>query len=143
MDHETAQAWLDRYVAAWLSYDEADVAALFAEDDERGLLGGAITAIGLSGANVTLGFIAGFLGLRYLQHRHVPMKALGTIAFAFVGVLALMPLSSAQTSRAATGEVIAIRELQLDAAATRLAEVTRARAPWQDEEWREAETPTG
>ena len=43
-------------------------AALFAEDDARGLLGGAITAIGLSGANVTLGFLAGFLGLRYLQH---------------------------------------------------------------------------
>ena len=65
-------------------------AALFAEDDERGLLGGAITAIGLSGANVTLGFIAGFLALRYLQHRRTPMKAMGAIAFAFVGLLALM-----------------------------------------------------
>lgn len=65
-------------------------AALFAEDDERGLLGGAITAIGLSGANVTLGFIAGFLGLRYLQHRQLPMKAMGAAAFAFVGGLALM-----------------------------------------------------
>ncbi|MBK6703020.1 MAG: hypothetical protein IPG56_04025 [Caulobacteraceae bacterium] len=65
-------------------------AALFAEDDERGLLGGAITAIGLSGANVTLGFIAGFLGLRYLQHREAPMKAMGAVAFAFVGLLALM-----------------------------------------------------
>jgi len=65
-------------------------AALFAEDDERGLLGGAITAIGLSGANVTLGFIAGFLGLRYLQHRALPMRTLGALAFAFVGALALM-----------------------------------------------------
>ncbi|MCX7359214.1 MAG: hypothetical protein NT015_13860 [Alphaproteobacteria bacterium] len=65
-------------------------AALFAEDDARGLLGGAITAIGLSGANVTLGFIAGFLGLRYLQHRQLPMKLLGGLAFAFVGLLALM-----------------------------------------------------
>lgn len=65
-------------------------AALFAEDDERGLLGGAITAIGLSGANVTLGFIAGFLGLRYLQHERLPMKAMGATAFAFVGALALM-----------------------------------------------------
>jgi hypothetical protein len=27
-----AQAWLDTYVAAWLSYDEADIRALFAED---------------------------------------------------------------------------------------------------------------
>lgn len=65
-------------------------AALFAEDDARGLLGGAITAIGLSGANVTLGFLAGFLGLRYLQHRQVPMKLLGALAFGFVGLLALM-----------------------------------------------------
>ncbi|MEZ5957828.1 MAG: hypothetical protein R3C27_11535 [Hyphomonadaceae bacterium] len=65
-------------------------AALFAEDDERGLLGGAITAIGLSGANVTLGFLAGFLGLRYVQHRHVPMKIMGGTAFAFIGALALM-----------------------------------------------------
>jgi hypothetical protein len=65
-------------------------AALFAEDDARGLLGGAITAIGLSGANVTLGFLAGFLGLRYLQHRNVAMKAQGAVAFVFVGMLALM-----------------------------------------------------
>lgn len=65
-------------------------AALFAEDDERGLLGGAITAIGLSGANVTLGFLAGFLGLRYLQHRQLPMKTMGAAAFAFIGALALM-----------------------------------------------------
>ncbi len=65
-------------------------AALFAEDNERGLLGGAITAIGLSGANVTLGFLAGFLGLRYLQHRQLPMKTMGAAAFAFIGALALM-----------------------------------------------------
>lgn len=32
MDRTDAQAWLDRYVAAWLSYDRADVAALFSED---------------------------------------------------------------------------------------------------------------
>ncbi|MBL8536805.1 MAG: hypothetical protein JNM59_05320 [Hyphomonadaceae bacterium] len=65
-------------------------AALFAEDDERGLLGGAITAIGLSGANVTLGYFAGFLGLRYLQHLRWPMKTAGAAAFAALGVLALM-----------------------------------------------------
>jgi hypothetical protein len=65
-------------------------AALFAEDDERGLLGGAITAIGLSGANVTLGFLAGFLGLRYLQHHRLPMKVMGAAAFATFGALALM-----------------------------------------------------
>ena len=30
MDRETAQAWLDRYVAAWKSYDRDEIAALFA-----------------------------------------------------------------------------------------------------------------
>jgi len=65
-------------------------AALFAEDDARGLLGGAITAIGLSGANVTLGFLAGFLGLRYLQHARLPIKTVGAMAFGALTMLALM-----------------------------------------------------
>lgn len=65
-------------------------AALFAEDDERGLLGGAITAIGLSGANVTLGYLAGFLGLRYLQHRRWPMRTAGALGFGAMAALALM-----------------------------------------------------
>lgn len=65
-------------------------AALFAEDDARGLLGGAITAIGLSGANVTLGFLAGFLGLRYLQHVSWPFKIAGGFGFAALAALALM-----------------------------------------------------
>lgn len=64
-------------------------AALFAETDDRGLLGGAVTAIGLSGANVTLGFLAGFLGLRYLQHVRWPLKTLGAIAFAALAGVAL------------------------------------------------------
>ena len=65
-------------------------AALFAEDDERGLLGGAITAIGLAGANVTLGFLAGFLGLRYLQHARLPIKTMGAAGFGAMALLALM-----------------------------------------------------
>lgn len=65
-------------------------AALFAEDDARGLLGGAVIAVGLSGANVTLGFLAGFLGLRYLQHARAPTKAMGVLAFAALATLALM-----------------------------------------------------
>jgi len=32
MDRATAQAWLDRYVSAWLSYDANDIAGLFTED---------------------------------------------------------------------------------------------------------------
>jgi ketosteroid isomerase-like protein len=32
VNRESAQAWLDSYVAAWLSYDEDDIRALFTED---------------------------------------------------------------------------------------------------------------
>ena len=32
MDRASAQAWLDRYVAAWLSYDADDIRSLFTED---------------------------------------------------------------------------------------------------------------
>lgn len=32
MDHEAAQAWLDRYVDAWMSYGPDDISALFSED---------------------------------------------------------------------------------------------------------------
>jgi ketosteroid isomerase-like protein len=32
VDRTNAQAWLDRYAAAWLSYDADDVASLFTED---------------------------------------------------------------------------------------------------------------
>ena len=32
MDHHGAQDWLDAYVAAWLSYDRAQIEALFTED---------------------------------------------------------------------------------------------------------------
>lgn len=32
MDHEAAQDWLNRYVAAWLTYEPDEVAALFSDD---------------------------------------------------------------------------------------------------------------
>jgi ketosteroid isomerase-like protein len=32
MDHGTAKDWLDRYVAAWISYDQKAIADLFTED---------------------------------------------------------------------------------------------------------------
>ena len=32
MDRTDAQEWLDRYVAAWLSYNADDIASLFTED---------------------------------------------------------------------------------------------------------------
>ncbi len=31
MDHAAAQAWLDRYVEAWLTYDPESIGALFSE----------------------------------------------------------------------------------------------------------------
>ncbi|HVZ98837.1 MAG TPA: hypothetical protein VG841_00830 [Caulobacterales bacterium] len=65
-------------------------ATLFAESDPRGLLGGAITAIGLSGANVVLGFLAGYVGLRYLQHRSRLVKCGGGGAFALLLMLAVI-----------------------------------------------------
>ena len=34
MDRAGAQRWLDRYVAAWLSYDPAEISGLFSEDVE-------------------------------------------------------------------------------------------------------------
>jgi hypothetical protein len=52
-------------------------AALFAENDERGLLGDALAALGLSGANFTLGFLAGFLGLRNLGARETIACVIG------------------------------------------------------------------
>jgi hypothetical protein len=57
-------------------------ATLFAQEDARGLLGGATTAVGLSGANVALGFLGGFLGLRYLQHVTPWLRAAGAAFFA-------------------------------------------------------------
>jgi hypothetical protein len=39
---------------------------------------------------VTLGFLAGFLGLRYLQHARLPIKAAGALGFATLTFLALM-----------------------------------------------------
>jgi hypothetical protein len=32
VDHQSAQAWLDRYVAAWKSYDADAIGGLFSED---------------------------------------------------------------------------------------------------------------
>lgn len=34
MDHSSAQLWLDRYIAAWLSYDPDQIASLFSQDVE-------------------------------------------------------------------------------------------------------------
>ena len=64
-------------------------AALFAQTDERGLLGGATVALGLSGANVSLSFLSGFIGLRYLGHARPPLKLAGGVALAIGFALAV------------------------------------------------------
>ncbi|MES1203856.1 MAG: hypothetical protein ABUS57_20660 [Pseudomonadota bacterium] len=64
-------------------------AALFAETDARGLLGGAVTAAGLSGANVALGFLSGFLGLRYIGHARPLARVLGGGGLALIGGLSV------------------------------------------------------
>jgi len=66
-------------------------ATLFANASDSGLLGGASIALGLSAANVALGFLTGFLGLRYLQHRLWPQRLLGALcaAIAAGGALCL------------------------------------------------------
>jgi hypothetical protein len=95
-------------------------ATLFAQDDAHGLLGGAATAAGLSGANVAIGFLGGFLGLRYLQHvRMVPrLVGLCCFALALAGGLTLngfaamwrQDTAATQTARAAVGERAVIQE---------------------------------
>jgi hypothetical protein len=65
-------------------------ASLFAQTDERGLMGGMVIAVGLSGANVALGFLSGYIGLRYLQHARWAPRIAGAAAFAAFGGLALM-----------------------------------------------------
>ncbi len=79
-------------------------ATLFAETEERGLLGGAVIALGLSGANVSLGFLAGFLGLRYLGHAQRLLKVLGFTAFAaaFGSALALNLFAASWRNQIAT-----------------------------------------
>lgn len=56
-------------------------ASIFAAGSELGLLGGATIAIGLSGANVALGFLAGYLGLRYGGAREPARRAFGIACF--------------------------------------------------------------
>ncbi len=86
-DSPVLQAGLLLVAAAFESLFSA---SLFAETDERGLLGGAVTAVGLSGANVCLGFLCGYIGLRYVQHVRAAMKIAGGLGFCAFGTLALM-----------------------------------------------------
>ena len=78
-------------LAAAAVFEAGFSAALFAQDDAHGLLGGAATAVGLSGSNVALGFLGGYLGLRYLQHVRLTPRIVGAACFtiALIGMLVL------------------------------------------------------
>ncbi|MBB35041.1 MAG: hypothetical protein CME88_02535 [Hirschia sp.] len=54
-------------------------ALLFKDAQSNGLLGGLLVAFGVSAVNVGCGVIAGFFGLRYLNHPQIPFKVLGGI----------------------------------------------------------------
>lgn len=52
-------------------------ALLFKDAQSSGLLGGLMIAFGVSAVNVLFGVIAGFFGLRYLNHPALPAKIMG------------------------------------------------------------------
>jgi hypothetical protein len=88
-------------------------AALFAETDEHGLMGGAMTALGLSAANVSLGFLAGFLGLRYLGHARMAPRILGGLALTILFALSasLNLFAAAWRDRLSAGDLTALDRL--------------------------------
>ncbi len=58
-------------------YNASGSASPFADIDPVGLIGSAGKAVGLSLANVALGFLARYLGLRDLGHRRLPVRDAG------------------------------------------------------------------
>lgn len=97
-------------LAAAAVFEAGFSAALFAQDDAHGLLGGAATAVGLSGSNVALGFLGGYLGLRYLQHVRLTPRIVGAACFAvaLIGMLVLNGFAAVwrqDTTSAARNEV--------------------------------------
>ena len=54
-------------------------ALLFKDAQASGLLGGLMIAFGVSAVNVLFGVVAGFLGLRYLNHPALPAKIMGGV----------------------------------------------------------------
>ena len=58
-------------------------ALLFKDAQANGLLGGLLVAFGVSAVNVGAGVVAGFFGLRYLNHPQLPFKILGGAVASF------------------------------------------------------------
>ena len=54
-------------------------ALLFKDAQSSGLMGGMLVAFGISAVNVTAGVLAGFLGLRYLNHPSIGFKIMGGV----------------------------------------------------------------
>ncbi len=57
-------------------------ALLFKDAQSQGLLGGVLVAFGVSAVNVAIGVVAGFFGMRYLNHPQTPMKVMGGVILA-------------------------------------------------------------
>lgn len=82
------------FVAAML--EAVFSATLFVRDTEGGYVGAASIALGLGGANVLLGVLAGYVGLRYWRARHPALKAMGLGAFiVFAGLAVALNLFAA------------------------------------------------
>jgi len=52
-------------------------ALLFKDAQSSGLVGGLMVAFGVSAVNVVFGVVAGYFGLRYLNHPKMPFKVMG------------------------------------------------------------------
>jgi hypothetical protein len=63
----------------------------FAKGSEFGLVGGIVTAIGISFANVILAFILGLFPMRWMNHRNYLVKLVG-LTFTLAGVALLVAL---------------------------------------------------
>ena len=57
-------------------------ALLFKDAQSSGLLGGMMVAFGVSAVNVLIGVIAGYCGLRFLNHTALPFKIVGGVVAA-------------------------------------------------------------
>jgi hypothetical protein len=63
----------------------------FAKGSEFGLVGGIVTAVGISFANVIVAFVIGLVPMRWMNHRNYLIKLIG-LTFTLTGFAALMAL---------------------------------------------------
>jgi hypothetical protein len=121
-------------LAAAAIVESAFSSAIFAEGSDAGLLGGATLALGLSGANVALGFLAGYLGLRYAGARAPGRKALGVVCFALALIVATgLNLFAASTRQNVRDQAAAEARLVAEPKIAQSFEACRAKAERADD----------